>query len=186
MLTWMLEPARRPGDRRRDAKQEDENRKTNQRQNKLPDKELATVVAAPHPSLADVAFPGNDAVEENKAHDAIDVKEEDEQNEAQQYKRNDECGEERQVVGDLLREARAEKMMRSTRVIRGGHIEMRVAAPTGAEFSCEKTNNGEAHPLRETKRLKELLFGVFKRGGNSIHGGNGQSTYLRQAECSMK
>ena len=63
---------------------------------------------------------------------------------------------------------------------------MRVAASTGAEFSGEKTDNGEAHPLGKAKRLQELLFGMLKRGGNGIHGRNGQSTYLRQAECSMK
>lgn len=63
---------------------------------------------------------------------------------------------------------------------------MSVAAPTGAEFSGEKTDKGEAHPLGEAKRLQELLFGMAKSGRDGIHCGNRQGRSLRKEKCSMK
>src|SRR6266581_6559215 len=56
-----------------------------------------------------------------------------------------------------------------------GHLEIAAAAPSGGQFTRQKSHQRQTRPLADLKWLNELFFRVLKRGADRIHGRNRQA-----------
>src|SRR6266849_5934947 len=128
------------------------------------------------PPFANVAFLGDDAIEQNEPHHAANVSEEHEQAERKHHHKCDQAGKHQGVVAQQFGPALTEKLLRSSLAMSGGgYIEITVASSAGTKFSGQQPNQGQARPLAEAERLEELPLGVFKCRIYCVDGGNWQA-----------
>src|ERR1700722_13891379 len=134
------------------------------------------LASPPGPPFADVAFLGNDAIEQNEAHHAANVGEQHHQAKPKHHQNCDQAGKHQRVVAQQLGPGLTEKMLRSSLAMSGGgYVEITAESSSGTQFSREHSNQGQARPLAEAKRLQKLLLGVLKRGIYGVDSGNWQA-----------
>src|SRR5579862_4289997 len=127
------------------------------------------------PPFADVAFPGQDAVEQNEPHHASDVSEEHDQPKSDHNENRDQAGKHHWMVAEQLGPVLAQKVFRSSLAMGGGrYIEIAVAPATRSQLSRQQSNQCQPRPLAETEWLKKLLPGMLKRRIDGIDSGNWQ------------
>ena len=169
MLAWVVEEAESPGNRHGNANHNDDGRERNEAEQKLPPEKTAAVATPAHPSFADVAFAGDDAIEEDEAHDAVDVDEERAQYEPKHNYGCDQGGEHRGVIHQRRRQDRAKRGWRSALMIRKRGTEI---AAAGAHLPGQQSDEGEARPLAEAEWVEELLLGALESGAYGFGGGD--------------
>jgi hypothetical protein len=134
----------------------------------LPNKKLEAMATVAKPSFADVAILGNDAVKQNEAHYAADIKKQEKQCNCCENQKDDLSSAPSEVVFQWERERCVDNTPRWLGVLRRGPTE--VASPAGTHFSSKKSYESETRPLAKAERLQELLFGVMEGRVDNVNG----------------